>query len=114
MHTWYKAVCYEHKEFIDIFVNTPSRTAHLLSEWDGQIYEWLGKHCGCDIHMVKENTEAEEKLFDGTFRSVSHEWKYDFLWPPEYYKNIGVNSLREMKKYDEDNGYYDGFYYGIE
>ena len=38
MKIWYKAVCDEHKECINIFVDTPSRTALYLSEHDQDIY----------------------------------------------------------------------------
>ena len=107
MHIWYKFVCHECKEVIDGYVDTPSRTEVYLSEWDAQIYEWLHKHCGCDINLVSEYKQDE--LFSGEYRFVSNEWNGG-MFPKEFYKKIGVNNLLELKEYDEKNEYYDGYY----
>ena len=55
MKTWYRAVCFEHKETIDLFVNNPSTTALFLHEKDQEIQDWLSKHYGCQLELVGEH-----------------------------------------------------------
>jgi len=47
MKTWYKAVCNECGEAIDLFVNNPTCTNYYLSKQSVQIQAWLIKHEGC-------------------------------------------------------------------
>jgi hypothetical protein len=52
MKTWYRAVCFGHKETIDLFVNNPTTTAHYLADKDQAIQDWLSKHYGCQLELV--------------------------------------------------------------
>tara|TARA_Y100000310_G_C20687167_1_gene819823 strand:+ start:1612 stop:1827 length:216 start_codon:yes stop_codon:yes gene_type:complete len=70
MKKWYKAVCDEHKEMIDVFVDTPSSTAFYLSEKDQQIYEWLGKHTNCRLRFIWQDRHLDE-CFEWGYRSIS-------------------------------------------
>ena len=55
MKTWYRAVCFAHKETVDLFVNDPSTTAHYLAEKDNEIKAWLSKHYGCRLELVGDH-----------------------------------------------------------
>jgi hypothetical protein len=54
MKNWYRAVCFEHKETIDVFVSNPSCTSHYLSDKDKEIQGWLEKHYACRLELVGE------------------------------------------------------------
>lgn len=68
--TWYRAVCDEHKVFIDVMVNDPLRSAWLLGAHATQIKRWLIEHYGCELRLVWRDdqldplweTHKEEKL----------------------------------------------------
>ncbi len=65
MHVWYKAVCDEHQEFCGLYVDTPTRTAHLLAEHDATIYTWLELHRPCNLRLIHELEEGRDgKDFD--------------------------------------------------
>lgn len=51
---WYRAVCYKHKETIDLFVDSPSATARYLGKNGDEIKSWLLKHHGCNLDLVTE------------------------------------------------------------
>lgn len=63
MKTWYRAVCDDHKEMIDIFVSNPGCTAHYLSGFDRDIQEWLSQHYVCELRFVHRD-EQLDKLWD--------------------------------------------------
>jgi len=60
MKIWYKAVCDEHKEMINIFVDNPTRTALYLSEHDKDIHAWLGLHYNCKLRMIHQDHDLDE------------------------------------------------------
>jgi len=60
MKTWYKAVCDEHKEMIDIFVNNVATTHHYLLDRDDDINAWLQLHYGCKLRLIYLDTELDE------------------------------------------------------
>jgi len=72
MKIWYKAVCDEHKECINIFVDTPSRTALYLSEHDQDIYAWLLLHRGCKLRMIHDDCDLDECWENGVEDVLRH------------------------------------------
>ena len=60
MKTWYKAVCDEHKEMIDIFVNNVTITYHYLLNQDKVINAWLQLHYGCKLRLIHSDTDLDE------------------------------------------------------
>jgi hypothetical protein len=60
MKTWYKAVCDEHKEFIDIFVNNPTTTSAYLSDKDELIQLWLELHWNCRLRLIHSDFDLED------------------------------------------------------
>jgi hypothetical protein len=60
MKTWYKAVCDEHKEMIDIFVNNVATTHHYLLDNDDDINTWLQLHYGCKLRLIHLDTDLDE------------------------------------------------------
>ena len=61
MKIWYKAVCDEHKEFMDIFVNNPTCTSSYLSENDKKIQKWLLEdHYACDLRLIHRDGELDQ------------------------------------------------------
>ena len=69
MKTWYKAVCDEHKEMIDIFVSNIKCTATYLEDHDELINSWLQLHYGCKLRLVHLDTDLDE-LFDAGYECV--------------------------------------------
>lgn len=67
MKTWYKAVCDEHKELIDIFVNDVITTNHYLSDSDKNetIRTWLNLHYGCKLRLIHLDTDLDEVFNNG-------------------------------------------------
>ena len=59
MHEWYQAVCDEHQERINIFVNNPTCTAHLLGEHDETIQTWLSLHWNCNLRLIHRDDELD-------------------------------------------------------
>lgn len=59
MKVWYKAVCDEHKEMIDIFVNNVTCTAHYLMENDEMINIWLQLHYGCNMRLIHHDQDLD-------------------------------------------------------
>ena len=70
MHTWYRAVCDEHKEMCHVLVTS---TFHIRSDLylndekyypnktDGNvIVQWLRYHYGCKLRLVHLDTELDE------------------------------------------------------
>lgn len=61
MKTWYKAVCDECGEAIDIFVDNPTRTDLYLSKQSAQIQAWLASHFGCaPLKLVWRDDQLDE------------------------------------------------------
>jgi hypothetical protein len=65
MKTWYKAVCDEHKEILDIFVNNVSTTNHYLLEKDEMINTWLQLHYGCKLRLIHNDLDMDECFNNG-------------------------------------------------
>jgi len=63
MYTHYLAICDEHGEGKEIFVDTPSRTAHMLADRDKDIYAFMMKHYGCKLRLI-HNDEDLDKLWE--------------------------------------------------
>ena len=63
MKTWYRAVCDEHREMIEVFVSNPSCTADYLSDYDVDIQEWLTCHYACELRLVHRDDQLD-KLWD--------------------------------------------------
>jgi len=74
MHTWYRAVCDEHKEMCHVLVTS---TFHIRSELylndkkyypndteGNTIVKWLGKHYGCKLRLVHQDTDLDELWAD--------------------------------------------------
>jgi hypothetical protein len=60
MKTWYKAVCDEHKEMIDIFVNNVATTHHYLLDKDEAINAWLQLHYGCSLRLIHLDMDMDD------------------------------------------------------
>ena len=60
MKVWYKVVCDEHKQMIDIFVNNVSTTHHYLLYKDDIINNWLQLHYGCKLRFIHHDDEIAE------------------------------------------------------
>lgn len=60
MKTWYKAVCDEHKEMLDIFVNNVATTHHYLLDDDTTINAWLQLHYGCQLRLIHNDLDMDE------------------------------------------------------
>ena len=69
MKTWYRAVCDEHKEMIDIFVNNPLTTAHYLGDKNEDIHQWLSLHYNCDLRLIHYD-EDNEKCWDQGYSDI--------------------------------------------
>lgn len=54
MICWYRAVCFFHKETINLFVDSPTMTAHFLGKHDDAVKAWLLKHQDCFLEFVSE------------------------------------------------------------
>lgn len=65
MKTWYKAVCDEHKEMIDIFVNNVACTNHYLLDSDDLINTWLQDHYGCKLRLIHHDLDMDECFNNG-------------------------------------------------
>jgi len=59
MKTWYKAVCDNHKEFIDIFVNNVATTNHYLLKNDEIINAWLQLYYGCNLRLIHNDLDLD-------------------------------------------------------
>jgi hypothetical protein len=69
MKTWYKAVCDEHKEMIDIFVNNVATTHHYLLDNDDDINTWLQLHYGCKLRLIHSDIDLDE-CFNNKYNCV--------------------------------------------
>jgi hypothetical protein len=65
MKTWYKAVCDEHKEMLDIFVNNVATTNHYLLDKDKLINMWLQLHYGCKLRLIHLDSDMDECFNSG-------------------------------------------------
>ena len=72
MHIWYSAVCDEHKEFIDVMVNNPKRTAVYLAD-DARntlINDWLEKHYGCELRLIHRDDQID-KCYENNYNRTN-------------------------------------------
>ena len=65
MKTWYKAVCDEHKEMINIFVNNIECTHAYLMECNETINTWLQLHYGCKLRLIHNDIDLDECFTKG-------------------------------------------------
>lgn len=77
-HTWYKAVCDEHKEYCDCLVTSSFhiRTELYLSSGDGtseakneterRVMEFLSQHYSCNLRLVHQDRDMDA-LLDGGY-----------------------------------------------
>lgn len=63
MKIWYKAVCDEYKEMIDIFVNNVE-TTYLLDK-DENINTWLQLHYGCNLRLIHNDIDMDNCFNNG-------------------------------------------------
>jgi hypothetical protein len=65
MKIWYKAVCDDHKEMIDIFVNNVATTYHYLLDKDEDINTWLQLHYGCQLRLIHHDLDMDDCFNNG-------------------------------------------------
>lgn len=65
MKIWYKAVCDEHKEMINIFVNNIATTHHYLLDKDEIINTWLQLHYGCKLRLIHLDLDLDDCFNNG-------------------------------------------------
>ena len=77
MKKWYKAVCDECGEAIDLFVNNPSVTACYLSDKDRQIQRWMDVHDheNSDLRLIYRDDQMDKLWDDGWETTVEDELK---------------------------------------
>jgi hypothetical protein len=71
MKIWYKAVCDQHKEMLDIFVNNVATTHHYLLDKDETINIWLQLHYGCYLRLIHLDTDMDE-CFNNNYQLIKH------------------------------------------
>ncbi len=81
MKVWYKAVCDQHKEMIDIFVNNVETTYHYLHGKQGEhkhldslINTWLQTHYGCILRLIHNDVDMDQCFNSG----------YELMKPRKY------------------------------
>jgi ribosomal protein L7/L12 len=81
-HTWYKAVCDEHKEYCDCLVTSSFhvRTCdYLRDDQEQSVMSFLGKHYACKLRLVHSDGDL-----DGLFDDGYKDWlKNEPEAPPE-------------------------------
>ncbi len=60
MKTWWKAVCDEHKEMCEIFVNNVHVTSKYLSEGSDVIEDFMKRHRACKLRLVHDDVDLGE------------------------------------------------------
>ena len=72
MKSWYKAVCSEHNEMIDLLVHnfSPDGSAGVfiheyLKPYEKDIITWLRLHAACDIKLISLDEQLDEAFNDG-------------------------------------------------
>lgn len=72
MKTWYKAVCEQHKEMIDILVHAhaPDATAGVfvheyLKDKEGDIITWLMLHSWCNVKIISRDEQLDDAFNKG-------------------------------------------------
>jgi hypothetical protein len=66
---WWKAVCDEHKEMCDIFVNNIRATSVLLMRHSDAINDWMWSHRGCKLRLIYDDHDLDE-CFNAGIKSV--------------------------------------------
>ncbi len=69
MHTWWRAVCDEHKAVCDCFVNNPIRTAQLLGDKCVKIAQFFQDHWDCKLRLVHKDKDLDF-LFENNYTFV--------------------------------------------
>jgi hypothetical protein len=59
MHTWWNAVCDEHKETCGCFINSPVRTLQLLCGADTEIVSFFDRHWNCSLRLVHKDEDLD-------------------------------------------------------
>lgn len=63
MHTWYKAVCDEHREVCDVMVRSTfwlfDVTKTLLGRWEKSSLSFLERHAGCELRLIWRDDQLE-------------------------------------------------------
>jgi hypothetical protein len=78
MHTWYKAVCDEHKEMCDVLVTSTFnlRTQDYLGDWRDDkgnlVVQWLDRHYGCALRLVHLDTDLDD-MWD-TYKYITQKY----------------------------------------
>jgi hypothetical protein len=70
MKVWYSAVCDEHKEYCDVMVDSPCRTAWYLMPKNDDIQAWLMLHYGCSLRLIRHDHEYDELHEKGGYTNV--------------------------------------------
>ena len=71
MKIWYKSICDECGEAIDLFVSNPSCTSHYLSKDDKEIQSWLSKHYNCELRLIWRDDQLD-KMFEDEIKLIKH------------------------------------------
>jgi len=69
MKTWYKTVCDEHREMLDMFVNNVATTYHYLIDHDEAINTWLQIHYGCNLRLIHHDQDLDY-CFDNGYKNI--------------------------------------------
>ncbi len=70
MKLWWKAVCDEHKELCDIFVNNIETTSVYLKDKDGTINSWMHLHRGCALRLIHADQDLDA-VFNANYKIVT-------------------------------------------
>jgi len=85
MKIWYRAVCDEHKEYMDLFVSNPIVTSSYLGEHSEAMQGWLEKHAQCNLRLIHRDEELDEihdkkytkVTFETIYKEEKLEWEYE-------------------------------------
>jgi len=72
MKTWWKAVCDEHKEMCDIFVNNIHVTTAYLKDRSDPIADWMHEHRGCALRLIHHDLDLDT-CFNAGYKSSARE-----------------------------------------
>jgi len=63
--TWHKAVCDQHREMCDIFVNNVECTSAYLGDRSAFIERWLREHGSCALRLIHDDVDLDEAFGAG-------------------------------------------------
>lgn len=98
---WYRAVCFEHKETITLFVDCPTATAMYLKDRDQQIKDWLLKHFGCELKLY--TIENSDPIWEaGCVDPIEEKPAKAFMKPPPtpmptHGKPLSIEDLKKLR-----------------